>query len=121
MIKNSLFFAYIVALLATCASLYISEVLGHEACKLCWSQRVFLFPLPILLFFIILFKRKDIAGFLLPLPILGAFASGWHIYMILSHCNPCSNISYFPFCSLAVFLWVIIFLSISLTTHRTIK
>lgn len=108
--KNSLFFAYVLALLATLASLYISEALGEEACKLCWTQRVFLFPLPVLLFFVLFFRRPDVTFFLLPLPILGALASTNHIVFSLSHCDDCSNISLLPFWSLAVFLLIAFFL-----------
>lgn len=121
MVKNSLFLAYIVLLIASLGSIYASEVVGLEACKLCWTQRAFMFPLPIMLFFIILFQRPDVVGFLLPLPIIGACFSAFHSFMLLTHCDPCSNISWFPFISLGVFLWTIVFFSIALTRDRVIK
>lgn len=44
-----LFFAWLIALVASLAALFIGEVLGQAPCELCWFQRVFMFPLPIIL------------------------------------------------------------------------
>lgn len=119
--KNSLFLAYFVALVATLSSLYVSEIAGQEACKLCWSQRVFLFPLPILLFFTTFMNRADISAYILPLPICGALAAIHHIGFSLKTCEDCSKISYLPFASLFTFLLIILFLSISLTRRVHFK
>ncbi len=111
--RSSLFLAYALALVATLASLYVSEALGNEACKLCWTQRVFLFPLPILLFFILFFRRPDIAPFLLPLSIFGAAASLNHIIFSFAHCEDCSKISLLPFWGLAIFVLISFFILLS--------
>ncbi|PIZ95531.1 MAG: disulfide bond formation protein B [Candidatus Magasanikbacteria bacterium CG_4_10_14_0_2_um_filter_33_14] len=47
--KNSILFAWIVALSATLLSLYYSNILGFEPCSLCWWQRVFIYPQAIIL------------------------------------------------------------------------
>ena len=117
--RNSLFLAFAVALLATLSSLYVSEALGQETCKLCWSQRIFLFPLPILLFSVTLFNRPDVVPFILPLPILGALASINHIVIAITQCDDCSNISMIPFWSLGAFLLIAFFLFLSLGRKRT--
>ena len=44
-----LFSAWLVALTATLASLFIGEVMGRVPCILCWYQRIAMFPLPIIL------------------------------------------------------------------------
>lgn len=44
-----LFAAWIIALAATLGALFIGEVMGQTPCLLCWYQRVFMFPLAIVL------------------------------------------------------------------------
>jgi len=48
-IENSLLFTWVVALVATLGSLYFSEIEGFEPCALCWYQRIFMYPLVILI------------------------------------------------------------------------
>lgn len=40
-------FAFIVATIATLGSLYFSEIMLYVPCKLCWFQRIFMYPLAI--------------------------------------------------------------------------
>ena len=42
---NALALAWFVAVLATAGSLYFSEVAGYEPCRLCWYQRIAMYPL----------------------------------------------------------------------------
>ncbi len=42
-------FAWIVAIVATAGSLYYSEVRRFMPCELCWYQRIFMYPLVLLL------------------------------------------------------------------------
>ncbi|MBN6185499.1 disulfide bond formation protein B [Aneurinibacillus sp. BA2021] len=44
-----LYLAWVLALIALCGSLYFSEVMRFEPCKLCWFQRICMYPLAILL------------------------------------------------------------------------
>ncbi|WP_161881722.1 disulfide bond formation protein B [Deinococcus alpinitundrae] len=46
---NRLYLAWVVALVAALGSLYFSEIRGFVPCILCWFQRVFMYPLAILL------------------------------------------------------------------------
>ena len=43
-----LIFVYLVAMIATLGSLFYSEVAGYEPCKLCWYQRILMYPQAIL-------------------------------------------------------------------------
>lgn len=45
----SLYLAWVVSLVALCGSLYFSEIMRFEPCKLCWFQRICMYPLVILL------------------------------------------------------------------------
>jgi disulfide bond formation protein DsbB len=56
--RKSLFIAFIASLLATLGSLIYSDVIGYEPCKLCWFQRIFMYPQVIL--FGIAAYRNDI-------------------------------------------------------------
>lgn len=56
-------------------SLYFSEVLKLAPCMLCWWQRIFMYPLAILLPIGIAFKDRNIYRYTLPLSILGLLVS----------------------------------------------
>lgn len=45
----SLYLSWLVSLLAVGGSLFFSEIMHFEPCKLCWFQRIFMYPLTILL------------------------------------------------------------------------
>ena len=47
--ETALGLAWIIALTASLAVLFIGEVLGQTPCVLCWFQRAFLFPLALIL------------------------------------------------------------------------
>jgi disulfide bond formation protein DsbB len=46
---NAIGMAWIVAMLATIGSLYFSEIAHYEPCRLCWFQRIAMYPLAVIL------------------------------------------------------------------------
>lgn len=66
-----LYLAWAVALAATLGSLYFSEVLHLPPCILCWYQRIFMYPLAIILAVGILQRDKNVHRYALPLTIGG--------------------------------------------------
>ena len=46
---SALFAAWLVATGATFGSMFFSQVMDLPPCSLCWYQRIFMFPLPIVL------------------------------------------------------------------------
>jgi hypothetical protein len=68
-----LYFAYLITLFAVFGSLYASEILGYKPCSFCWYQRVFLFPLAIILPIAAYRKDKTIIRYVIYLPLIGAF------------------------------------------------
>ncbi len=48
-LENSLLFMWIVSFIAMMGSLFFSEVQHFEPCKLCWIQRILMYPLVIVL------------------------------------------------------------------------
>ncbi|UUZ80047.1 disulfide bond formation protein B [Paenibacillus sp. P26] len=47
--ENGLQLSWAVALVATLGDLYFSEILHYLPCKLCWYQRILMYPLVIIL------------------------------------------------------------------------
>ena len=77
--KRAVLFSFIVALIATLGSLFYSEIAGFEPCKLCWFQRIFMYPQVILLG-ITLWKKSGVSTIYnsLALSIIGAIIAGYH-------------------------------------------
>ncbi|MGF7048474.1 disulfide bond formation protein DsbB [Paenibacillus sp. DS2015] len=74
----SLYLAWLVCVIATCSSLYLSEVLHYEPCRLCWFQRIFMYPQVILLAIASYKNDRSIVPYLLPLSIIGGSISIYH-------------------------------------------
>jgi disulfide bond formation protein DsbB len=64
--------------IATIGSLYFSEVAGFVPCRLCWFQRIAMYPLaPILL--VAAVRRDRLVGwYVIPLAVTGAGVAGYH-------------------------------------------
>jgi disulfide bond formation protein DsbB len=75
---NALQLAWVVALVATLGSLYFSEVLEYNPCKLCWIQRIFMYPLVILLGIAAVKRDNKITTYVLSLSIPGGLVSLYH-------------------------------------------
>jgi disulfide bond formation protein DsbB len=84
-----LFLAWAAAVLATAGSLYLSEVMHFAPCSLCWFQRIFMYPLAILLG--IAYSKGDtgIVSYALPLVVIGGGFSLYHtVLQKLPHDSP---------------------------------
>jgi len=68
---NSLTLAFLMTFGATIISLIYSEIIGYEACVLCWYQRTLIYPQVIILGVALLKKRKDIFDFVVGLNVIG--------------------------------------------------
>ena len=79
--KNALLFAFIIALVGTSGSLFYSEIAGYEPCKLCWFQRIFMYPLTILLGIALIKNDFEIADYVIPLSVIGGLISTYHYYI----------------------------------------
>ncbi|SEQ94900.1 disulfide oxidoreductase [Piscibacillus halophilus] len=76
--ENLMIFAWIVALVATLGSLYFSEVRMYEPCKLCWVQRIFMYPMVIILFIGIAIKDTKAVYYTTVLSLIGFIISTYH-------------------------------------------
>lgn len=76
--RRAIFIGFIVALLATLGSLIYSDVIGYEPCKLCWYQRIFMYPL-VLIFGMALWKKHEwIKPYGILLSGIGALIAAFH-------------------------------------------
>lgn len=129
----SIYFAWIVSLSALLGSMFFSEVMGFAPCSLCWYQRIFMFPLVIILLIGIVSSDKKVYKYVLPIAAIGGVIAFYHLLlqnnMIAEPLTPCTlsglckekYINYLgfvtiPFLSLASFL--IIFIS---TLHYAVS
>lgn len=79
--KNALLLSLIVSFTATFGSLFYSEIAGFEPCKLCWFQRIFMYP-QLIIFAIALFKKDEkIFAYSLALSIIGVSISSYHYFL----------------------------------------
>lgn len=97
-IENLLLFMWVVSLTATMGSLYFSEIRGYEPCELCWIQRIFMYPLVIILGIAYIQRNARIAVTTATLSIIGGAISLYHYSLqkvdILSENAPsCGRVS----------------------------
>ncbi len=71
--------AWVVALIAMSGSLYFSGVLKLPPCMLCWYQRIAMYPLVLVLGVGLFRGDANVWRFALPLPIVGAVISAYHV------------------------------------------
>ncbi|MGG3449970.1 disulfide oxidoreductase [Domibacillus aminovorans] len=127
-IRNyALYAAWIVAVIATLGSLYFSEIKEFVPCELCWIQRIFMYPLAIILGIAAFNNEMNMKKYVLPLSIIGGSISFYH-YLVqkvpgFAEIKPCvqgvpCNIQYInwfgfvtiPFLALTAFTLISIFM-----------
>ena len=74
--------ALLAAWIATCGSLFFSEVLRWQPCILCWYQRILMYPLAILLAIGIVRRDRGLHVYVLPFSIAGIGVSLYHYLLI---------------------------------------
>ena len=90
-----IFICWIIASVSTLGSLFFSEIVELAPCALCWYQRVFMFPLVILLLVALFSFDKSIIKYALPLALVGWGFAFYH-YLLYSgfipeSIQPCSQ------------------------------
>lgn len=79
--KYSLYFAWVIALIGFIFSVYYGEILHIEPCRLCWYQRIALFPLALILGIAIYREDRAVFIYAIPLSIFGGIVA---LYQSLS-------------------------------------
>ena len=103
------FAAWLVATAATLGALFFGEVMRLPPCVLCWYQRIFMFPLALILPLGLFPLDRQVIRYALPLAVLGALLAMFHQLLVagvipesITPCTqgvPCSEtvISWFGF------------------------
>lgn len=73
--------AWVVATVATAGSLWYSEVVGFVPCPLCWFQRIFMYPLVIVLGLALLRRDRGARAYGLGLAVPGALVAAYHSWL----------------------------------------
>lgn len=74
--------AWVIALIATASALFIGEVMGMTPCLLCWYQRIFMFPLALILGMAAFADDRRGAVYALPLALGGAAMAAYHAALV---------------------------------------
>ena len=70
--------AWIVATVTTLGSLYYSEVANFVPCRLCWYQRICMYPLAVVLLVGLLLRDRRVRWYAAPFVVVGAPLSLYH-------------------------------------------
>jgi disulfide bond formation protein DsbB len=89
---RSLHLSFTVSLVALLGSLFYSQVVGFEPCVLCWWQRIFIYPMPIILAVAIWKRDYAVFRYIVPLALVGVLVSGYHAFTNLGGTSllPCT-------------------------------
>jgi disulfide bond formation protein DsbB len=80
----ALWIGFLVAATATAGSLYFSEVANFEPCRLCWYQRIAMYPLSLILLVAAIRRDHSVRWYAGPLAACGAVISTYH-YLVEWH------------------------------------
>jgi len=87
-----LWLAFVVTAIATGGSLFFSDIANFPPCELCWYQRICMYPLSLLTLLMALGGAHRAARYLLPLPVIGAGVSVYHLLVengVVGQSNAC--------------------------------
>jgi len=70
--------AFLVATTATLGSLYFSEIADFVPCRLCWFQRIAMYPLAPILLVGALRRDPGVRWYVAPIAVIGAIIAGYH-------------------------------------------
>ncbi len=92
---NILFLCWLLVSVSAMSSLFFSSVMEFAPCVLCWYQRIFLFPLVLILAIGLFPFDKKVVKYALPLAIAGWLTAAYHnlLYagIIPESIQPCSQ------------------------------
>lgn len=77
--RHGLIVILLVSFMAVIGSLLYSDGIGYEPCSLCWIQRIFMYPIPIIAY--LAYKPKDIRAikYIKALAVFGLIVATYHL------------------------------------------
>ena len=134
--KHGIVFAFSISIIATLGSLFLSEIAHFTPCRLCWFQRILMYPQVVILG-IALWKKERIISLLNAsiLAIVGLGFAKYHYYlqMFSNSVKPCSTFDpvsctekvtvhfgyiTIPMMSLTAFALILLFLAYVFIAHK---
>jgi disulfide bond formation protein DsbB len=73
--------AWVVATVTTLGSLYYSEIADFVPCKLCWYQRICMYPLVVILGVAALRRDRSVRFYVVPVAVIGALIAAYHTWI----------------------------------------
>jgi disulfide bond formation protein DsbB len=120
---SGLLAAFAVATLATIGSLYFSEVAHFEPCRLCWYQRIAMYPLVVILGIAAWRRDAGVHRYAVPVAVIGALIATYHYALewlpwldsgVCSAATPCTLVWFrefgfisLPYLALSAFLLIL--------------
>jgi disulfide bond formation protein DsbB len=121
--SSALLAAFVVATLATVGSLYFSEVAHFEPCRLCWYQRIAMYPLVVILGIAAWRRDVRVRRYAVPVTVIGAVIATYHYALewlpwldsgVCSATTPCTIVWFrefgfisLPYLALSAFLLIV--------------
>ncbi len=99
--EYALLFGFVVASIAMAGSMFYSEIAGYEPCKLCWFQRILMYPQVLLLGMAWWRKERWMLPYASILSAIGGLIAGYH-YLLqrgVAPALPCSAVGYSVDCA----------------------
>jgi len=79
------FLAWLTATLATLGALFMSEIMALTPCVLCWYQRIFMFPLVVILALGLFPFDPKVVRYALPLGVIGLAVAAFHLLLVVGY------------------------------------
>jgi disulfide bond formation protein DsbB len=76
------FLSWLVATISTLGALFLGEVMGYTPCVLCWYQRIFMFPLVLILVAGLFPLDPRVVRYALPITLAGLGLAVYHMLLI---------------------------------------
>lgn len=90
--QHGMLFAFLTALFSTLASLFLSEIAHFPPCKLCWYQRIAMYPQVLLLGIAVFQNDYSVKKYSVPLSVIGLLIALYHYILQVSPLPlPCSD------------------------------
>lgn len=87
---------FVVSLASIFGSLFFSEIMKFPPCNLCWYQRIFIYPVALIILTGLYLGSKDINKFLTPFISIGLLFSVYHnlvYYKVIQVIVPCTELA----------------------------
>jgi len=89
------FACWLVVSASALGALFLSEIVGITPCVLCWYQRIFMFPLVLILPAGLLTHDRNIVRYALPVAVAGGLIALFHVLLVAGYIpegiRPCTQ------------------------------